>query len=252
MSDSEPDIDPPRVASWLESFLSVRRKEYEEQFGDVEPEGLELDQALYALERHAAELILTGVLPVGLAEKLEAFQPGDGTRDKLLELLQYQIVHHRLEFDVAEQCVGRLTGLDERVTTVAMLTMVLLGYTPSDTAVKYFRRATTLYLAGFETESVVMCGAVLEAALRARFPDEVLSAEGIKPAYRKAGDYSVSQRLKFEADHPVFDEGLRQRATDLVHWRNDSVHVQPDVTPSARNALINLALLLPALFPGDA
>jgi hypothetical protein len=249
MTDSDQShIEPPSISSWLQSYLSVKRAEYESQFDEGNPSD-ELTNALNALERHAAELVLTGVISQELSTQLEQFQPGDPARTKLKELLRYQIVHHRLELDVAEDAVARLADLDDRVNFVAILTILLLGYTPSQTAVKFLRRATTLYLAGYETESIIMCGAVLEAALRARFPDEQLTAAGIRPIFKRTGDYSLAQRLRFEEDHPIFSEDDRARIRDVVSWRNDSVHVQPDVSPSADQAFVHLVMLLPVLFP---
>jgi hypothetical protein len=243
-------IEPPDIGNWLDGMISVRRDEYERQFAGVD-ETDSLIHAQDALRKHAAELVLTGVLPFEVQAQLEHFQPGDPVGLKIRELLLYSVIHHRLEFDIADDVVFRLTDLNSRIRLVSVLTAIVIGYMPSESAVKYFRRATSLYLAGYEAESVIMCGAVLEAALRARFPDDSLAAHGSKPRYSKSKDYSIGQRMRHEKENPIFTESQRAAAVQLVNWRNDAVHVQPDVTPSADRALMNLAVILPIIFPGE-
>lgn len=253
-TDSDYDIEPPDVSSWLLSFLSQRRGEYEAQyaFDDSEEERV-LSGALKALERRASALITSGVIPSDVAENLHMFMPGDPVEAKVRRLLSHQIVNHRLEFDLAEDACARLSGVDERVQLATLLTMLLLGYKPSATVLKYFERATTLYLAGYETEAIIMCGAVLEAALRARFSDDLLTADGMRPSFKRTRDFSVGQRLEYEQRHPVLDESHRKRIRDVMSWRNDAVHVQPDLGPNAAQALAHLVLLLPKLLPfGDS
>ncbi len=179
-SDSTNDPKPPHVSSWLLSFLSVRRGEYDDQYAAAgSDEEIALNEALNALERRAAQLVTSGVIPEEFAETLQSFMPGDSLATKIRELLSYRIVHHRLEFDIAEDVCERLAGVDRRVQNVTILTFVLLGYQPSPTVLKYFQRATTLFLAGYDPEAIIMCGAVLEAALRARFGDELLEIDPI-------------------------------------------------------------------------
>jgi hypothetical protein len=251
-SEQPDDIDPPSVDTWMLSFLSVRRSEYEEQFIKEAPDDeAAVEHAIDRLERFAIALVTSGVVPADLQEMLGHFKPGDSMATKVRELLTYRIVHHRLEFDVAEDVSARLEGVDKRVSLATVLTIILLGYRPSDTAVKYFQRATTLYLAGYEAETIVMCGAVLEAALRARFSDDEIEAAGIQPIFKRTGDYSIAQRLKFEEGHPIFNEDQRRQVSNLLSWRNDAVHVQPDIGPKSENALISLAVLLPTIFPEE-
>lgn len=250
-SESSDSAEAPGLSSWLLSFLSVRRYEYEGQYAESDAEDTTgLNLALAQLERSAAHLITTGVLPDALAPSLQAFMPGDSMRAKVRELLSYQIVHHRLEFDVAEDVCSRLDGVDARVRMVTMLTIVLLGYNPPPTVIKYFQRATTLFLAGYEPETIIMCGAVLEASMASRFTDELLLAAGFSPLF-KSGDFSVGQRLKYEQRNRVLSDAHRKLVGELISWRNDAVHVQLDMGPKALNALASLVLILPELLPGE-
>jgi hypothetical protein len=245
MSDG---IEKPDIASWLSTFIDTQRSQYEEQFGDAD-EGSELARAIDAFKEFAGEVVTTGVLPPALESSLAEFRPGDAPHYKVLDLLRYQVVHHRLEFETAEEAVNRLFGIEDRVRWVTGTTALILGYKPSPSALKYFRTATQLFLAGYTTETTIMCGAVLEAALRTRFPDEVLRSAGMDPVFRRSGDYSVAQRLAFERRQQVLLEEHRDLITKLLSWRNDAVHVQPDIGPDPQLSLLYLAVLLHALLP---
>lgn len=185
-------VDPPDVSSYLLSFLSVRRQEYEDQYAPAEAD---VERVLAAMKRHALDLVATGVMPPALADALREFRPGDAAHHTARGLLFGKFTRHRLEFDVAEDVCERLDKLDQRVALVTLLTDLLEGYRPSLTAVKYFRRATTLYLAGYDAEAVIMAGAVLDAALAVRFPDEQLRAAGV--GAKVARTYSAGQRAQF-------------------------------------------------------
>src|SRR5687767_9684108 len=117
----EDEIEPPDIGSWLVGFLSVQRSEYELQFAPKNTGG-ELDRAIDTIERYARELVTTGVIPGPLEQALEGFRPGDQSQSKVRDLLGYAVVHHRLEFDTAEEVCGQLFGLDKRVEFVALLT----------------------------------------------------------------------------------------------------------------------------------
>lgn len=96
-----------------------------------------------------------------------------------------------------------------------------------------------------------MCGVVLEASLRARFPDDALDAAGMRPRFRHAKAYSLGQRLQFEWGHPIFTTEHRLEARQLLNGRNDIVHVQPDTGPKAIAVIAGLAILLTVMFPPE-
>lgn len=253
MDSTEPEVPAasPELSSWLLACLAEKRDEYEQQFAEASSEeARQLDAALDALAERADQFVTTGVIPDTLVESLQPFMPGSTISEKLKNLVAYEVVHHRLEFDVATDVCERLDGADRRVLLVTLLsTHLLLGYAPTSTVIKYFNRAARLYLAGYEPETVILCGAVLEAALAERFPNEVLSDAGIKPAFKRADEFSVGQRMAYEEKHPVLDEKLRQRMRDLNSWRIDAIHVQIDIASKGADALGNLALLLPVILP---
>lgn len=245
-------IEPPDLHSWLLSFLDERKREYDRQF-DVETSGADSEAiAIGVFAARASELVTSGVVPEELASLLGEYMPDDSLITKLRSLLDYTVVRHKIEFDVAETVCENLNGLDSRVALVAIITKLLLGYVSSSTATKYFMRATRLYLAGYNAETTIMCGAVLEAALRSRFEDETLRNAGEKPAYRQADDFSVSQRMRYEEKNPVFSKEEREQAVSILRARNDAVHVQPDVIPDPLQILVALAFVLRKLLPNQS
>lgn len=250
MSD-EPE--PPDIASWLDAFIATRKYEYEQQFETQTDDENALMRVLDTFEQWAELLITRGEVPPQLAAALSEYMPGDSAATKVRALLAYQVVHHRLEFDIATTVADRLRGLDKRVMLTSLLTILLVDHSQSPIARKYFERATRLFLAGYGSETVIMSAAVLEAALTERFPDDLLAARYPKrPKYREAG-YSITQRLEYEEMYePLFDVEERVRAKRLRNWRNDAVHVQPDIVPAPTDALMVLAVLLPKIFPSDS
>lgn len=50
-------VEPPDVSSWLLSFLSVQRREYEDQYAEGESD---VERVLAAMKRHALDLVATG------------------------------------------------------------------------------------------------------------------------------------------------------------------------------------------------
>lgn len=190
-------------------------------------------------------------MPPALVDALREFRPGDEARHTARDLLAGQLTRHQLEFDVAEDVCERLAAVDQRVSLVAFLATFLAGYRPSPTAIKYFRRATTLYLAGYDAEAVIMAGAVLDAALAERVPNGQLRAAGLRPTFPRTGDYSVSARLRFARERGLLPDAVHEHARPVLNWRNDAVHVQPDIAGQPAAALGHLALILPLLFPGE-
>lgn len=254
MTDSQPaseSPDAPEIYSWLSSFLDRQRADYEEQFAAP---GSDDEHALHRsiddLSRWAKATVTSAVVPHGLDELLNDFMPGDSIEMKVRVLMGLPVVRHRLEFDVADEVCGHLHDVHQRIEQVVLMTQYRVGYKLSMTARKYFERATRLFLAGYSAETVIMCGAVLEAALRARVPDEQLVEANIKPVF-KNGDFSLAQRLRYVKNRHILTEDQGSQADDLVNWRNDAVHVQPDIGPRPVQALSRLAMLLPVLLPAD-
>ena len=83
-------------------------------------------------------------------------------RKLLREFTEITVVRDRIALDLAEQSIVRMTGSELRVKRLAGLVRGA-GLTPS--ASKYVKRATALYIAGFDIEAAILCRSALEAAL---------------------------------------------------------------------------------------
>lgn len=250
MNEAESDeSEEPEVWARLESSLDVYQDEHESLFRNPEStEEVRLHEAMIELRRHAFDVLTTGRLPNDLADRLASYEPGSAVESKVLNLLGYNLVQHRIEFDIAWEVVARLRDVNKRVRVGTLAFALLLHSDPSETAVKYFRKAAALFLAGYDAEVAVMCGAVLEAAISARL-DDALRAAAIRPAYRRTGDYSIAQRMHYEIDHPFLNVDQREMFWKVLNWRNDAVHVQPDLTPSPDQPLVFTANLLGVILP---
>ena len=105
---------------------------------------------------------------------------------KIAELLNYNISLERLEFAAAREVIATFDGIKKRLPVAAFSFYLLAQARPSTTALKYLESAVRLFLAGYKGETIIMCAAALEAALRARFPNELLRKAGMRPNYRSA------------------------------------------------------------------
>lgn len=245
-------LEPPDIYGSLSEAVDNCQADYEDRFAPPDgPHEVLLHGAIDAVESHALRLITTGDISAASDAELSPFMPGAALTEKLANLLEYNVVHHRIAFAVAHEVVSLLHGLSGRVR------MLVLGYRflhrakPSVTAVKYFERAARLFLHGYGAEVHIMCGAVLEAAMRARFPDELLLAAGVKPKWR-TGDYSIGQRMVLEEQEQVLTEPMRAEFWAIVNDRNIAVHTQPDLGPAPAVSLLMTAQLLGMILPRES
>ena len=248
--DAPDRLPEPQVWQRLLDSLDEYRDEHTQRLRAPEnPEEESLHDAMKTLDDVAFQLLKAGVVPSALGDRLSTYQPGSPIENKILDLLQYDFVQHRVEFDVAGEVVAKLKGVGKRIPLSVIAVALLLRSSPSDTAVKYLHRTITLFLAGYDAEVVIMCGAVLEAAMTACVPDETLRAAGLKPAHRRTGVFSLTQRMEFEKGHPFLNDALRDEFWKAVNWRNDALHNQPDIGPSPGLAVLYAAHLLGAILP---
>lgn len=247
--DRDTTYDPPLWAR-LDTYVEGLQDEYEEQFVDPDDDrGQRLVRAMDDIEHQALKLLTTGAVPSEIAAKLEDFNPGESASEKVLELLKYDFVRDRIQFAVARDGARRLADIDQRILIMLLGFLLLLRSDPSQTAIKYFERAARLYLAGFESEVTILCGAVVEAALSARVPNDVLHAAGLKPQFKKEDDFSIKQRETFALAEELITDHDCQKMRELRDWRNYALHIQPDIGPKPEQPLLRAAQLLGVLLP---
>jgi hypothetical protein len=193
MTDPSPNGDDlkPEVWAQLEASLDTYQREHERAFlPPSSPDEVELHQAMQLLQRHAFALLTTGQAPGTLEQELASFQPGATVSNKVLDLLRYNVVQHRLEFDVAWEVVGRLKKVSSRLQIGILAYALLLRSEPSETAIKFFRKG---------------CGAV-SGRLRFRGINHVRSGVGGSITYPGARHSTGIQRrqAQIRADPRLF------------------------------------------------
>ena len=252
MTDSDDSVNRyPDIANSLAACLSVFRSEHEETFADPEtPDERSLQSAMDKIESSAFQALTTLEIPPDLGEQLTTFMPGSLVDDKLTTLLSYNFVQDRIAFDIADDVIEGLEDVGQRVRVSVVAFMLLQRSAPSPTALKYLERALRLYLAGYTTETFVMCGAVIEAALATRFPNSLLQTTGVQPDHSRTGDYSISQRMRYAKEQHAFGRKTVDQIWELLNWRNDAVHVQPDIVPgNPAEAVLTVGILLGRILP---
>lgn len=161
-----------------------------------------------------------------------------------------------LGFEAAEELLPRAEGrISDLLTLVAARSV-------STRAASFLDRATRLYLWGFDPECVIMCRAVLEAALASRLADD-LDADDAAPnldnLLRIAGGRKILQgfeRAKNRKGWRARKGSPLWRAERLKWAGNEVLHQRPEVAASrstdikdAREAVSELAWVLSELFP---
>lgn len=159
-----------------------------------------------------------------------------------------------LGFEAAEELLPRAEGrISDLLTLVAARSV-------SKRAASFLDRATRLYLWGFDPECVIMCRAVLEAALTSRLEVEVDdAAPNLDNLLRIAGGRKILhgfERAKNRKGWRATKGSPLWRAERLKWAGNEVLHQQPEVAASrstdikdAREAVSELAWVLSELFP---
>lgn len=161
-----------------------------------------------------------------------------------------------LGFEAAEELLPRAESrISDLLTLVAARSV-------SPRAATFLDRATRLYLWGFDPECVIMCRAVLEAALTARLADDVDRddpAPNLDNLLRIAGGRKVLdgfERAKNRKGWRARKGSPLWRAERLKWAGNEVLHQRPEVVGSrstdiqdAREAVRELAEILTLLFP---
>lgn len=161
-----------------------------------------------------------------------------------------------LGFEAAEELLPRAEGrISDLLTLVAARSV-------SPRAAPFLDRATRLYLWGFDPECVIMCRAVLEAALTSRMAGDLDvddQAPNLDNLLRIAGGRKILEGFE-RADNR---KGWRARKgsplwrAERLKWAgNEVLHQQPEVAGSrstdikdAREAVSELADVLSLIFP---
>ena len=233
--------------SYLTDHLAVSAQLWVQEFrafwgldSDAVPEGVEPQQWEVAKLLDA----LTGQV-VSAAKTLER-SPGDP--DEVLDsyfkrfgepLSEHPLFRQALEAHLAED-------LEDELEKMSAHAVCLLDYLVSirhERPRAYMARVGACYLRGLDTETVVMAGAVLDAAMQETFDDAVIREAGIK-----CGRYiSLGNRIEYAIQSGVLTEAEGKKAFFIAHERNKAVHAAPGSAADPDDVLEELAAVLDAL-----
>lgn len=117
----------------------------------------------------------------------------------------------------------------------------------SERAAAYLDRATRLFLWGFDSECIIMCHSVFDAALQERVPDEQVWQAGLT---KEGAEYTSADRINAALALRILGHREKDLAHRLRRARNDTVHNAPDsVALNSEVALKDLCEILDRLFP---
>jgi len=158
-------------------------------------------------------------------------------RDKLgLDLEQDTFFAHLLEAHLAEDLEDEL----DRMRLRALKLVRYLVDVKSERVRSYLARVGACYLRGLKTETVVMCGAVIDAALQEALDDIEVRSSGIQ-----CGRYvSFGNRIEFMGQSGRWDQDTVTVAFRLAEERNNAIHTAPELARGVEEVMEDLVLLL--------
>ena len=242
--DFDPDISPSFALSVSASLWKQDFREYWAVGANKPPEGVAHEDW-----QHRKLVSWLAKVFVRSAKTLDLY---DVDPVELLMLLDRDAEGSLLEDEFLAQCIQLelVDDLDDELENRAERTLQLIPYATrvqSHRARAYLQRVAHCFILGLRTETVIMCGAVLDAALHEHIPDELLRTAG-KPNLEY---FTLKHRIDYLAGSRQLTQPLIKKAKQVARERNDAVHNAPGTTVDPLRCLGDLADVLEALFPGD-
>ena len=133
--------------------------------------------------------------------------------------------------------------LEDELSRMRLRALKLVRYlvdVRSERVRAYLVRVGACFMRGLRTETVVMCGAVIDAALQELLDDEEVRASGIP-----CGKYVLfGNRIKFMDQSGRWDEATVKIAFGLAKERNEAIHTAPELTRGVDQVMEDLVHLL--------
>lgn len=138
------------------------------------------------------------------------------------EITSWEFVREVLNFTFSRRELRRATEMTNRVKDL----LGLLIETGDERTRAYLSRVAQCYLLGLETEGLVMCRSVLEAAC-----ERVTVADTVVRERNTTNDPSLSDRLKYlRFTRQVFEHDTYDQAMAIKDRGNLAVHDEPEKT----------------------
>jgi len=153
-----------------------------------------------------------------------------------LNLEQDTFFANLLEAHLAENLEDEL----DRMRLRALKLVRHLVDVKSERVRSYLARVGACFLRGLKTETVIMCGAVIDAALQEALDDKEIRSSGIR-----CGRYvSFGNRIDFMDKSGRWDKDTVKVALNLAEGRNKAIHTSPELTQGVEEAIEALVVLL--------
>ncbi len=157
-------------------------------------------------------------------------------RDKLgLDLEQDTFFAHLLEARLVEDLEDEL----DRMRLRALKLVRYLVDVKSERVRSYLARVGACYLRGLKTETVVMCGAVIDAALQ-----EALNDDEVRSSIRCGRYVLLGNRIEFMKRKGFWDQDTIDVAERLADERNTAIHTAPQLARSVEEVMEDLVIIL--------
>ncbi len=167
-----------------------------------------------------------------------------GNFDELLNYLRDNLgVDPEQDTFFAHLLEAHLAGdLEDELDRMRLRALKLVRYlvdTRSERVRAYLVRVGACFLRGLKTETVVMCGAVIDAALQ-----EFLDDEEVRASIRCGRYVLLGHRIKFMGQSGRWDEATVKIAFGLADERNNAIHTAPELARGVDEVMADLVFLL--------
>lgn len=206
------------IGSELEGWLNNLESEINKSWGTFHDEPPEhIDPKTWS---HANLLLELSEVMIRSAQKLQ--QDSRVQLDEILEffeergrdLTEDEFIRQSVEINLAYDFCGRLSQMSRRTLELVRFLVVVESAVTRD----YLLRVADCYIRGLRAETVIMCGAALEAAL-----DEFLPTDDRR--------LTLGMKISELAEEGTLPERAESLARTISTSRNDAVHLRLEAIP---------------------
>ncbi len=148
-----------------------------------------------------------------------------------------ELALEKIEIEVAQEFTGETDKMAERCLD---LTTEVVQHSPAEPVLRFLRRVTRCYVAGFSPEVIILCRAVLENAVLEKYEREQKPLPNVP-----AGKSEMSARLAKAEDYGWLSRRQREEAWTVWKRGSKAAHEDPTITAAALETVrITMSVLL--------
>lgn len=150
----------------------------------------------------------------------------------------------RLQIDMALEFADETAAMADRCLEI---TESVLDRPASEAVLRFLRRVTRCYIAGFVPEAITLCRAVLENAITERY-----DREGVLPPKAPLGKSQMRANLDYATSLGWLSAKALKHSWTIWTRGNKAVHSDPTVSTTSRATVQMTVAVLRELYPIDA